>query len=124
VLVLIPSLYFSYRARNHPRATQEWEQLTNFPDSAVFPALSPHGRMLTFIRGPNTFITDGDLYLKLLPQGEPVQLIHDQNVKATPAFSYDGSRVAYARTGYLDRTGAWLQATIDASQRLRSHLDR
>jgi eukaryotic-like serine/threonine-protein kinase len=52
--------------------------------------------MLAFLRGANTFITDGDIYLKLLPQGEPVQLTHDQSVKATPAFSYDGSRVVYS----------------------------
>lgn len=96
VVALLAFLYFSYRTRNHPVATQEWEQLTNFPDSAVFPALSPDGRMLAFIRGPKTFVTEGDLYLKLLPQGEPVQLTHDHNVKATPAFSYDGSRIAYS----------------------------
>jgi eukaryotic-like serine/threonine-protein kinase len=52
--------------------------------------------MLAFLRGANTFITDGDIYLKLLPQGEPVQLTHDQSVKATLAFSYDGSRVVYS----------------------------
>jgi hypothetical protein len=38
LLVLGASFYFfrSYRARSGPPATQEWEQLTNFPDSAVF----------------------------------------------------------------------------------------
>ena len=115
VFALLAATYLSYRARNHPLAAQEWEQLTNFPDSAVFPALSPDGRMLTFIRGPNTFITDGDLYLKLLPRGEPVQLTHDQNVKATPAFSHDGSRIAYSVPPAWD---TWIVPVLGGSPRL------
>jgi Tol biopolymer transport system component len=79
-----------------PSAPQEWEQLTNFSDSVVAPALSPDGRMLTFVRSPSTWIGRGDVYLKLLPKGEPVQLTHDDNLKANPAFSPDGSRIAYS----------------------------
>jgi eukaryotic-like serine/threonine-protein kinase len=76
--------------------TPEWVQLTNFADSAVLPALSPDGRMLLFVRGPDTFIaTSGDLYVKLLPVGEPVQLTHDATIKMQAAFSPDGSRVAF-----------------------------
>ena len=30
----------------------DWTQLTNFPESVAQPSLSPDGRMLTFIRGP------------------------------------------------------------------------
>ena len=37
------------------RPRNEWEQLTFFTDSAVYPALSPDGRMLAFIRGDNSF---------------------------------------------------------------------
>ena len=33
----------------------DWTQLTNFPDSVAQPSLSPDGRMLTFIRGPDSF---------------------------------------------------------------------
>src|SRR5262249_18400813 len=51
----------------------EWVQITNLPDSAVQPALSPDGRMLTFIRGPSGFSTPGQVYVKMLPSGEPVQ---------------------------------------------------
>jgi serine/threonine protein kinase/Tol biopolymer transport system component len=85
-----------YRAKMRLSAPQEWEPLTNFPDSVVAPALSPDGRMLTFVRSTNTFVGRGDVYLKLLPQGEPVQLTHDDNMKTTPAFSPDGSRIAYS----------------------------
>ena len=55
-------------------ARSEWVQITNLPDSAVQPALSPDGRMLTFIRGPSSFTTNGQVYVKMLPSGEPVQL--------------------------------------------------
>src|SRR4029077_18768966 len=76
-------------------ARSEWVQITNLPDSAVQPALSPDGRMLTFIRGPSSFTTAGQVYVKMLPSGEPVQLTHDNLSKFSPAFSPDGSRIAY-----------------------------
>lgn len=75
---------------------KEWEQLTFFTDSAVYPALSPDGRMLAFIRGSDSFIGRGQIYAKLLPSGEPVQLTHDDSVKLAPSFSPDGSRIVYS----------------------------
>jgi WD40 repeat protein len=73
----------------------EWVALTDFSDSAVEPAISPDGRTLAFLRGPQPFITTGELYVKLLPNGDPVQLTHDSSSKLFPAFSTDGSRIAY-----------------------------
>jgi hypothetical protein len=56
--------------------------------------------MLTFIRGPDSFTTAGQIYVKLLPAGEPVQLTNDSTLKMMPVFSPDGSRIAYTvRTG-------------------------
>lgn len=52
--------------------------------------------MIAFIRGPDTFITPGQIYIKILPDGEPVQLTHDDSPKMAPAFSPDGSRIAYS----------------------------
>lgn len=80
-------------------ARSEWVQITNLPDSAVQPALSPDGRMLTFIRGPSSFSTTGQVYVKMLPSGEPVQLTRDDRTKMSPVFSPDGSRIAYSVEG-------------------------
>jgi serine/threonine protein kinase/Tol biopolymer transport system component len=91
----VAAAYLYYRRQVSVAPAQEWEQVTNFPDSAVAPALSPDGRMLVFLRGPDTFVSAGNLYLKLLPDGEPFQLTHDGTVKGTPSFSPDGSRIAY-----------------------------
>jgi serine/threonine protein kinase/WD40 repeat protein len=87
--------------------SEEWEQLTFFTDSAVYPALSVDGRMLTFIRGSNSselpalampasFMGPGDVYVKLLPGGEPVQLTHDGTIKLAPSFSLDNANIAYS----------------------------
>jgi DNA-binding winged helix-turn-helix (wHTH) protein/Tol biopolymer transport system component len=74
-----------------------YTQLTNFTDSAVSPALSPDGRMLAFIRGEYTFGGPGQIYVKLLPDGEPVQLTHDGlDKRGSPKFSPDGTWLAYA----------------------------
>ena len=70
-------------------------QLTDFADSAVSPTLSPDGRILAFIRGPDTFMTSGQIYAKLLPNGESVQLTHDAFTKMSPEFSADGSALFY-----------------------------
>ena len=51
--------------------------------------------MLAFIRGDNPFFGNGEIYVKLLPGGDPVQLTHDSRSKLSPTFSPDGSRVAY-----------------------------
>jgi serine/threonine protein kinase len=72
-----------------------YTQITNFTDSAVSPALSPDGKMLAFIRSDNWFLTRDQIYVKLLPNGEPVQLTHDSRQKYGLAFSPDGSRIVY-----------------------------
>jgi serine/threonine protein kinase/Tol biopolymer transport system component len=85
---------YRYSAQAPPLSTN-WEQVTFFTDSAVHPALSPDGRMLAFIRGSYTFLTPGQVYVKLLPDGGPVELTHDSRLKLSPVFSPDGSRIAY-----------------------------
>jgi eukaryotic-like serine/threonine-protein kinase len=87
-------VFWSRHVSSTPRL--EYIPLTNFTDSAVSPTLSPDGRMLAFIRGTSTFQGPGDVYVKLLPDGEPVRLTQDAAEKVGPLnFSPDGSRVAY-----------------------------
>ena len=47
-------------------------QVTHGPHEDSGPRWSPDGRMLTFIRGSLSFITPGQVYVKMLPSGEPV----------------------------------------------------
>jgi tRNA A-37 threonylcarbamoyl transferase component Bud32 len=82
-------------ARPAVPASTSWQQMTFFTDSAVYPALSPDGRMLAFIRGADTLFGPGQIYVKMLPDGAPVALTHDATTKMTPAFSPDGSAIAY-----------------------------
>jgi serine/threonine protein kinase len=108
--------YLLYRSSQSPPAvSKEWEQLTFFTDSAVYPALSQDGRMLSFIRGNESFIGIGDIYVKFLPDGQPVQLTHDGAPKLSPAFSPDGSVVAYSR---LDPWNTWEVSVLGGEPRL------
>ena len=103
LLGLIAGTIYIWRHHSRPVPAQsEWVQLTDFSDSAVSPALSPDGRMLAFIRGPSTFYGPGEIYVKLLPKGEPVALTHDGQVKIDVHFSPDGSRLAYGVIGNWD----------------------
>jgi serine/threonine protein kinase len=86
-------LHRLYRSR--PPISKEWEQLTFFTDSAVYPALSPDGRLITFIRGSDSFTGPGQIYVKFLPDGQPVQLTHDSTLRLRPTFSPDSSRIVY-----------------------------
>ena len=92
-------LFFTFPWRHIGAPSRKaWVQITNFADSATSPALSPDGRMIAFIRGPETFVTPGQIYVKMLPDGQPVQLTHDDLRKMAPVFSPDGSRIAYTAT--------------------------
>lgn len=83
----------------------EYTPLTTFADSAVAPAISPDGRILAFIRGDNTFSGSGEIYLKVMPDGDPSQLTHDGLPKMGPlVFSPDGSRLVYT----VDVRDSWV----------------
>ena len=77
------------------RVERDYTQITHFADSAVSPALSSDGRWLTFVRGPNTFHGRGQIYVKALPEGEPIQLTSDTLAKMDPVFSPDNATIAY-----------------------------
>ncbi len=97
-----------------PASQESWVQISDFADSAVSPALSPDGRILTFIRGEETFVGAGQVYAKLLPDGEPVQLTHDGLLKMSPQFSPDGSTIAYMAGGW----NTWIVPVLGGEPRL------
>jgi Tol biopolymer transport system component len=107
-------LYFRNVGAGKPE-TAKWEKLTFFTDSAVYPALSPDGRMLTYLRGEDTFLGPGNVYVQLLPVGDPVQLTHDDQPKLRPVFSPDGSKIAY---GVVDPWDIWEVGVLGGEPRL------
>jgi eukaryotic-like serine/threonine-protein kinase len=87
----------------------EWMQLTHFADSVTAPALSPDGQALAFVRGPETFVGRGQIYVKPLAEGEPRQLTNDAEEKMSPVFSPDGTRIAYT---VVHQSGGWDTLTV------------
>ena len=112
------------RTTASPTPTQ-YIQLTNFADSATSPALSPDGRMLAFIRGPSPFFGPGQVWVKTLPDGEPVQITDDESTQVRAAVHdrrrrdhvYDGYRRRQRNDGHVDRAGARRPAATDAAER-------
>jgi Tol biopolymer transport system component len=98
----------------------EYTQITNFTDAAMAPGLSPDGRMLTFKRGTNTaqagavedFLGAGQIYVKLLPNGESVQLTNGPGGKYAPVFTPNGSRVAYTQLTFSGASLSWDTWTV------------
>jgi eukaryotic-like serine/threonine-protein kinase len=99
-------------------SSSEYVQITNLPDWVGEPALSPDGRMVTFIRGPDTFVGPGQIYVKMLPGGEPVELTHDNFRKMSPVFSPDGTRIAYTTVGAENHWDTWVVPVLGGQPRL------
>jgi Tol biopolymer transport system component/tRNA A-37 threonylcarbamoyl transferase component Bud32 len=101
------------------RSSREYTALTSFADAATSPALSPDGRMLAFIRGPSSLGGGpGEIYVKLLPDGEPVQLTQDRLAKSFLKFSLDGSRLAYTTSTDGKVLDTWVVPALGGPPRL------
>ncbi len=100
-----------------PATRDQWVQLTNFQDSVTQPALSPDGRMLAFVRGPQSYYGPGQIWVKILPNGEPKQLTHDDYAKMRPVFSPDGSRLAYTAGDPEQTRGTWTVPVLGGEPR-------
>lgn len=99
VVLLAVVVLFAARARRKPAPfSAGYTQLTNFSDAAFAPAISPDGHMIAFLRGSAAvwpFPTISEVYSKILPDGEPVQLTRDGWPKYGITFSPDGAWIAY-----------------------------
>ena len=96
------------RSRHAGLPALRLEQLTNFTDAALWPALSPDGKMLAFVRRESSIggVNRGSsqVYLKMLPDGDSVQITNDELTKGPLAFSRDGTRIAYS---VIDNGFSW-----------------
>src|SRR3954470_10991384 len=102
VTLAIAALVLHQRKPQASAQRMDFQQITNFSESALAPAISPDGRMIAFIVGPGGFGNSADvgqIYLKLLPDGDPVRLTQTPDIKQTLRFSPDGSRIAYTNVG-------------------------
>lgn len=111
VLVLAIALaavaYARYGRKAASVSAGEFVQLTDFPDSISAPSLSPDGRMVTFIRGGDWFLSTGQIFVKILPDGDTTQLTYDSAPKYGPTFTPDGSRVTYTSVSGTREAIAW-----------------
>jgi len=113
-------LFYSTKSSMPVTSPAEYMQITNFTDAAMAPSLSPDGRMVTLKRGINAaqagavedFLGAGQIYVKMLPNGESVQLTNDQGAKYGPVFTPDGSRVGYTQLTFSGASISWDTWTV------------
>jgi DNA-binding winged helix-turn-helix (wHTH) protein/Tol biopolymer transport system component len=102
----------AWRRPSEITSPDDWVALTDVADSATAPALSPDGRQLAFIRNGSAFLSSGQIWLKALPDGEPVQLTHESHAIFAPSFTSDGSRVAYSVVAFDHPSTSWDTWTV------------
>jgi DNA-binding winged helix-turn-helix (wHTH) protein len=116
VVLALSAAAIAVGVMRRPDANQplKYTQITSFTDAAVGPALSPDGRMVAFFRSDRTFFTADQIYVKMLPDGEPVQLTHDPRLKYNLAFSPDASRIAYTVVENPGAQNGWDTYTVSS----------
>src|SRR5262249_15023788 len=67
--------------------------------------------------GPGSLATPGQIYVKMLPDGEPKQLTSDSRAKISPVFSPDGSRIAYTARDPQNPYDTWIVPVLGGEPR-------
>jgi hypothetical protein len=109
ILAIFAMLWLGNGDRTADRS--EWVQLTKFIDPVSQPALSPDARKLAFVRSTSTYYAPGQVYVKSLPDGDPVELTHDDLRKMSPVFSPDGKSIAYTAVDSRFNWDTWMVPT-------------
>ena len=112
MVAAIVTVAYVWKTRENRTTAPEYVQVTSFADSATAPSLSPDGRMVAFIRGGPPFMSRGDIYVKLLPNGEALRLTNDRRPKYAPVFTPDGARVAYTLIEQAGSAMGWSTWTV------------
>jgi eukaryotic-like serine/threonine-protein kinase len=94
-----------------PPDHSQWVQLTKFIDPVSQPGLSPDGRKPAFVHSSSTYYAPGQVYVKALPDGDPVQVTHDGLRKMSPVFSPDGKSIAYTAVDSRFNWDTWIVPT-------------
>ena len=112
LLVVIAGVLAARAFVAHPAVALTYTQTTNFTQPAFAPALSPDGRMVAFLVGSDaSFPFAGEVYTRMLPDGEPIQRTHDGWPKYGLSFSPDGLQITYT---VADATRGWVTESLDA----------
>jgi serine/threonine protein kinase len=112
LVLLAGGTWLVYPTKSPVTSSSEYVQLTDFTDSATAPSLSADGRMVTFIHGGDFFLSRGQIFVKLLPNGDSVRLTSDIETKYGPVFTPDGSRIAYTQVTRRGTDASWDTWTV------------
>jgi Tol biopolymer transport system component/DNA-binding winged helix-turn-helix (wHTH) protein len=91
--VLAAGLYFWLRPAPKWLVAESHLPFISTPLIERYPAIAPDGSMIAYSAG--RFITDRQIFLRLLKGGDPIQLTHDAGDASAPSWSPDGKAIAY-----------------------------
>jgi len=90
--------------------------LTAYPGSQFGPSLSADGNHVAFSwDGPNQ--DNDDIYVKLVGAGEPIRLTTDEASDRNPAWSPDGSKIAFVRMRSGEQADIFVLPALGGAER-------
>ena len=96
--VLGAGVWFLPFGSKPPETAMRVVPLTSYPGQELCPSLSPDGRQVAFAWNGERE-DNYDIYVKLVNGGPHIRLTTDAAIDFDPAWSPDGSRIAFYRTG-------------------------
>ena len=124
LVILLGALYLTHRNGKVGQATEPENQdvvvspLTSLPGYVGWPALSPDGKQVVFAwdGGRNAAKSMFDLYIKAIGAERIEQLTHQPAEAVIPAWSPDGSTIAFIRVNGTER-GIFTMSVLGGPER-------